>query len=233
LEEKHKKEVSEKVKDVQTKLEKTIESQDNQLQEGANKLYGANEAFKFYKNPERLDLIINNRVTEAQAAIGKQPTYKAVQEENERLKKELDEKLTSLDDLRKKHNEVIAENVKLSEATSTAKKEVEIAKAEWLKIEQKYISDSTLLQSKLKEANDRIIQMEKEYKHHVADKTSDNLINHIQDMKENPNISDDVKKMLKESLTQWNSKYIDGKSTTTDISVENYIKSKLKTHGRL
>lgn len=71
------------------------------------------------------------------------------------------------------------------------------------------------------------------YKHHVADKTSDNLINHIQDMKENPNISDDVKKMLKESLTQWNSKYIDGKSTTTDISVENYIKSKLKTHGRL
>jgi hypothetical protein len=93
LEEKHKQEVSEKVKDVQTKLEKTIESQDNQLQEGANKLYGANEAFKFYKNPERLDLIINNRVTEAQAAIGKQPTYKAVQEENERLKKELDEVL--------------------------------------------------------------------------------------------------------------------------------------------
>ncbi len=54
LEEKHKKEVSEKVKDVQTKLEKTIESQDNQLQEGANKLYGANEAFKFYKNPVAL-----------------------------------------------------------------------------------------------------------------------------------------------------------------------------------
>ena len=311
LEEKHKQEVSEKVKDVQTKLEKTIESQDNQLQEGANKLYGANEAFKFYKNPERLDLIINNRVTEAQAAIGKQPTYKAVQEENERLKKELDEKLTSLDDLRKKHNEIIAENIKLSEATSTAKQEVEKAKAEWLKIEQKYISDSTLLQNRLKQANDKIIQMEKEkgdnavaiermktklmigcgiaaaicvigtiyspvgkgslaiaaavfggaaaaipfiegwmiligvlivaliitaiflYKHHVADKTSDNLINHIQDMKENSNISDDVKKMLKESLSQWNSKYADGKSTTTDISVEIYIKSKLKNHGRL
>jgi len=46
LEEKHKQEVAEKVKDVQTKLEKTIESQDNQLQEGANKLYGANESIQ-------------------------------------------------------------------------------------------------------------------------------------------------------------------------------------------
>lgn len=311
LEEKHKQEVAEKVKDVQTKLEKTIEAQDNQLQEGANKLYGANEAFKFYKNPERLDLIINNRVIEAQVAIGKSPTYKAVKEENERLKKELDEKLTSLDDLRKKHNEVVAENAQLAETTVKAKKEVELAKAEWLRTEQKYISDSAALQNKLKEATDKIIQMEKErgdnaasiermktklmigcgiaaalcvigtlyspvgkgslalgaaifggaaaaipfiegwmillatllvaliitiiflYKHHVADKTADNLVNHIQDMKENPNIPDDVKKMFKESLSQWNSKYVDGKSTTTDVSVENYIKSKLKTHGRL
>jgi ABC-type multidrug transport system fused ATPase/permease subunit len=311
LETKHRTEVDAKVKDVQVKLEKTIETQDNQLQEGANKLYGANEAFKFYKNPERLDLIINNRVTEAQAAIGKSPTYKAVQEENERLKKELDEKLTSLEDLKKKHNQVVAENTQLSEATVKAKKEVDIAKAEWLKTEQKYISDYTALQGTLKEANEKIRQMEKAksdnaaaiermktklmigcgiaaalcvlgtlyspvgkgslaivasvfggaaaaipfiegwmilvaavliasiitamflYKHHVADKTADNLVNHIQDMKENPNISDDVKKMLKESLTQWNSKYTDGKSTTTDSSVENYINSKLKNHGRL
>jgi ABC-type multidrug transport system fused ATPase/permease subunit len=168
LQEKHKQEIDIKVKDVQGKLEKTIQSQDNQLQEGANKLYGANEAFKYYQTPQRLDIIINNRVTEAQAAIGKAPTYKAIQEENERLKKELDEKLTTLEELRNKHTQVVAENTKLSEETVKAKKEVELAKAEWLKTEQKYISDSALLNSKLKDANDKIIELEKKRADHEA-----------------------------------------------------------------
>ena len=311
LEDKHKEEVSAKVKDVQDKLEKTITSQDNQLQEGANKLYGANEAFKYYQTPQRLDLIINNRVTEAQAALGKAPTYKAIQEENQRLKDELDEKKTSLEQLRAKHNQVLAENAKLSDETAKAKKEVEDAKAQWLAIEQKYIGDAAGLQAKLNAANNKIIEMENErsnnkeaiermktklmigcgiaaalcvigavyspigkgslamcaavfggaaaaipfiegwmiliavlviaaiitivflYKHHIADKTTDNLINHIQDIKENPNIPDDVKKLLKDNLSQWNSKYVGDKITQADTAVENYIKTKLKDYGRL
>lgn len=311
LEDKHKEEVSAKVKDVQSKLENTINSQDKQLQEGANKLYGANEAFKYYTTPSRLDLIINNRVTEAQAALGKAPTYEAIKAENQRLKDELDEKKTSLEDLRKKHGEVLAENSKLSEQTDKAKKEVETAKAQWLAIEQRYIGDAAGLQTKLKDANDKIITMEKQradnkeaiermktklmigcgiaaalcvigavyspigkgslamcaavfggaaaaipfiegwmilvavlaiaaiitivflYKHNIADKTTDNLINHIQDIKENPNIPDDVKKLLKDNLTQWNSKYVGDKTTQADDAVEKYIKSKLKDYGRL
>ena len=156
LEEKHKQDVAEKVAAVQTGLEKTIQAQDNQLQEGANKLYGANEAFKFYTTPSRLDLIINNRVVEAQSAIGKSPTYEAVKAENQRLKDELDEKKTSLEDLIKKHNQVVAENTRLVDQTNQAKKEVQAAKDEWLKTEQKYITDAKSLNDKLKEANAKI-----------------------------------------------------------------------------
>ena len=192
-----------------------------------------------------------------------------------------------------------------------AKKEVEVAKAEWLKTEQKYINDAKSLNDRLKEANDKIQAALKEkadnaaaiermktklmigcgamavlcvlgtiyspvgksslaiaaatfggaaaaipfiqgwmilvaglvicaiitivilYKHHVADKTNENLINHIQDIKENPNIPDEVKNIIKNSLSSWNSKYIDDKTSQTDHSVENYIKSKLKDYGRL
>lgn len=71
------------------------------------------------------------------------------------------------------------------------------------------------------------------YTHHVADKTADNLVNHIQDIKENTNIPDDVKQLVKQSLTEWNSKYDGNNTTQADASVENYIKSKLKNHGRL
>lgn len=311
LKEKHKADIDERVRAVQTGLEKTIQAQDNQLQAGANKLYGANEAFKYYANPTRLDLIINHRVTEAQAAIGKQPTYQAIKEENERLKDELDEKKTSFEQLKAKHTDILAKNTQLSEATAKAKKEVEDAKAAWLKAEQKYISDASALQIQLNSANDAIISLERQraddnaaaermktklmigcgivaalcvlatiyspvgksslamaavvfggaaaaipyiegwmilvaavviiaivaamflYKHHVADKTTDNLINHIQDLKEDPTIPDDLKNHIKESLSKWNSKYTDGKNTTTDIPVENYIKSKLKDYGRL
>jgi hypothetical protein len=313
LESKHKEEVDAKVKDVQAKLEKTITAQDNQLQEGANKLYGANEAFKFYQLPTRLDLIINNRVVEAQAAIGKSPTYEAIKAENQRLKDELDEKKTSLETLRDKHNQVLAENTKLSEAATQAKKEVEAAKAEWLKTEQKYISDATLLDAKLKDANNKIAAGLKEkadnkeavermktklmvgcgiiavlamaaaiyspvgkrgliiisavlgtvtacipfiepwmiwmvalsvfaifavlvgaflYRYNKAEKTADNLINHIQDVKEKIIQDPTTKEALKKNLTQWNTEYAKSGSIS-DKGVEKFIEERLKEYGRL
>ena len=311
LKDKYRTDVDLKVKDVQSKLEGTIQAQENQLQEGANKLYGANEAFKYYQSPTRLDLIINNRVTEAQVALGKTPTYKAIQEENQRLKDELDEKKTSLEQLKTTHIQMLAENAKLSEETIKIKREVEIAKAEWMKVEQKYIGDAAGLQSTLNDANNKIIKLETEradnqasiermktklmigcgiaaaicilgavyspvgkgslgmcaaifggaataipfiegwmiltgvliiaaivaivflYKHNTAEKTNDNLVNHIQDIKENPNIPADVKNLLRENLSQWNSKYVGDKATKADAAVDKYIKSKLKDYGRL
>jgi non-homologous end joining protein Ku len=71
------------------------------------------------------------------------------------------------------------------------------------------------------------------YTHHIADKTNDNLVNHIQDIKENPNIPDNVKQLIKQSLTEWNSKYVGDKISKADDAVEKYIKAKLKDYGRL
>ena len=71
------------------------------------------------------------------------------------------------------------------------------------------------------------------YTHHIADKTNDNLVNHIQDIKENPNIPENVKQLIKQSLTEWNSKYVGDKISKADDAVEKYIKAKLKDYGRL
>lgn len=168
LEAKHKTDTENKVKEVQAKLEQTIVSQDKQLQIGANKLYGANEAFKYYQTPTRLDLIINNRVTEAQAAIGKVPTYEAIQEENTRLKNELDEKKTTLEQLRDANTKAKAEAAKAAEETVSAKKDLDKAKAEWLALEQKFIGDSKTLQEKYKEVNEKLQAALKKQADHEA-----------------------------------------------------------------
>jgi hypothetical protein len=311
LETKHRQDVDSKVKDIQSKLEKTIESQDKQLQESANKLYAADETFKYYVQPTRIDRIINNRVTEAWAAIGKYPSYQAIKDENTRILKELDEKITSLDQLMLEHQKVLEENKQLVQATDKAKKDAETAKTELANINTKYQTDSGQLQGKLNAVNDEIQHKQKEaldnkeaiermktklmigcgiaaalcivgavyspvgkgslaicaavfggaaaaipfiegwmilvavlviaaiiaivflYKHNIAEKTTDNLINHIQDIKENPDIPEDVKKLLRDNLSQWNSKYVGDKITQADGAVENYIKSKLKDYGRL
>ena len=311
LDQKHQKEVAEKVNAIQTGLEKTIQAQDNQLQKGANKLYGASEAYKFYSTPGRLDRIIYNRVIEAQGAIGKAPTYEAVKEENQRLKDELDEKKTSMEDLMKKHEQVMADNVRLVDETNRAKKEVQTAKDDLLKTEQKYISEAKTLNDTIQKSdvkiqaalteksnNQEAIERMKTklmigcglmaalcvlgtiyspigksslaigaatfggaaaaipyiqgwmiltgglvicaaitimflYNHHIAEKTNENLINHIQDIKEHPGIPDNVKDIIKNSLSSWNGKYIGDKIIQADNSVENYIKDKLKKYGRL
>lgn len=311
LEVKHRNDVDAKVKEVQVKLEKTIQAQDDQMQAGANKLYIANEAFKFYKQPTRLDYIINHRVTEAQISLKKMPTEQALKEENQRLLEELNESKISNEELLRKHNEVLSENAKLSAETEKAKKEVTIAKDNLTTTEQKYIKESGALQDKLKDVNNKIEQKQQEaasnkegiermktklmigcgiaaalcivgavyspvgkgslaicaavfggaaaaipyiegwmilvavlviaaiitivflYKHHIADKTADNLINHIQDIKENPEIPDEVKNIIKQSLTEWNGKYVGDKIAQADTAVEKYIKSKLKDYGRL
>jgi len=123
---KHEKEKTDAEKAVADQKDKVIAGQDGQLQTVANSLYGANLAFSFYTPPEpsRVDLIVNNRVNEAAAATGKKATAEAMEKENERLKKELDEKITSLEDLRKKHAEVVKTNTELANQTESDKKEL-------------------------------------------------------------------------------------------------------------
>ena len=152
----HEVDIKAKEKEIVEKKEAIIRQQDNQLQEGANKLYGANEAFKYYTSPTRLDLIINNRVTEASAALGKVPSFEAIKTENARLTTELNEKLTTIDQLRKDHIDALSKNAKLANDTEETKKALAALEKSKLEIEQKYIGENGKLAADLKIANDKL-----------------------------------------------------------------------------
>ena len=126
LKKKQEKEIGEVKSELSKKKDDLIQSKDFQLQTVADYLYGANLAFSFYTPPEpgRVSLIINNRVKEAAAATGKTATAEAMEKENARLRKELDETQTSLEDLREEHNKVIAENTKIANASAEYEKEI-------------------------------------------------------------------------------------------------------------
>lgn len=142
--------------------EKKINALMAQMQGGANSLYGANEGYKYYEKPSRLDTIINNRVTEAQAALGVSPTYDAVVKENERMKAELDEKKTTIEDLRKKHNEVLGQNIQLVEETKKATKELDAKKQDIDNLKTDYNKTKDELVKKDQAISNQIIQREHE-----------------------------------------------------------------------
>lgn len=154
--------LAEKEREIKNALESVIEGKNAQLQSAANSVWAADNAFRFYKAPERLDIIINNRVTEALAALGLGPTLEAVQLENTRLTKELDEKLTSLEDLRNTNEEIKKENTELVIETESQLARVAELEKEKEKIKQDGIDKLLLKQDELNRLNDKIINAEKQ-----------------------------------------------------------------------
>jgi hypothetical protein len=139
-----------------------IQAQELQLQAAANSLYGANYGYRFYQSPSRLDMIINNRVLEAFAAVKTPPTYEAIAKENERMAVELDETKTTLADLKKSHDIVVAAN---TEIANDKDKQVAIVKQmekDMIKKEAEYNKALGLKQNELDAVNNKIIAMEKE-----------------------------------------------------------------------
>jgi hypothetical protein len=139
--------------------DKVIQSKDLQLQTISNSLYGANEGFKYYYKPGRLDIIINNRVTEAQAAVGVPPTYEAIVKENARLALELDETKTSLSQLSATHKEVVASNTKISDESKKQQAEIERLEKEQLTKDAAYLVKLNAKQDELNTVNSKIQSM--------------------------------------------------------------------------
>lgn len=164
LKKKHEAEIIEAKFHVSNQKDTIISGQDNQLQMVADSLYGANLAFTFYTPPEpsRVDLIVNNRVTEAAAATGKKATAAAMERENERLKKELDEKITSLEDLKKKHEEIVKENTALSDQTAADKKELDRLQKELSDMALRHSTELADKQAKLIIVQDEINKLEQD-----------------------------------------------------------------------
>jgi CHASE3 domain sensor protein len=96
------------------------------------------------------------------SALGVSPTLEAIKEENDRLAKELDEKLTSIEQLKQDHVLKIKENESLSLKTKEKEMEVKRLQEEKNAIERAKNDDIQKIQDKLNEKNNLIIEKEKE-----------------------------------------------------------------------
>lgn len=162
LEKKHLQEKTEAVNAVIDSKNEVIKKQENQLQESANSLYGADIAFKAYKEPTRLDLIINNRVNEAFKAISKPPTFEAMEKENLRLVKEMDETKTSLAELKNEHQKVLKEKEQVAKEKNDALEKEKRAKEDMEALSKKHNQESSTLNDQLDKKKNEIIQKQNE-----------------------------------------------------------------------
>lgn len=154
-----------KVAEVSRAKDAVIASKDAQIKEASNGLYGADATFKTISSPLRTDLIINNFVNESWVAIGRQaPDYNTLIKINERVKKELDEKVTSLAELRSNHEKVVAENQKLSDQTKKAQEDLAKKEKEKQEIAEKYTKDLSSKQKELIDTQDKLIALQEQRK---------------------------------------------------------------------
>lgn len=157
MEQRHTKEKDEAVKAVTQSKDELIKKQENQLQSSANSLYGADLAFKAYKQPTRLDLIVNNRVTEAFTAIGKPPTFEAMKSENERLVRDMDEIKTSLSSLQSEHNKVLKEKEQIAKEKEEALNKEKQAVSNLNSLETKHSAESGKLKEEINNKQKELI----------------------------------------------------------------------------
>lgn len=139
-----------------------IQGKDKQIGEAANSFYAADLVFDTIKDPDRKDIITNNYVNEGWTALGnRMPSYEKMQEINQRLKDELDETKTTLEDLRKNHNKALEENKTLADNTVKLEKDLQDEIRKKAELEREYQNQLLAKQTELNEANNRIIAYEK------------------------------------------------------------------------
>jgi len=134
IEEAGRKAVEAKEIEIKNKLTEVIDKQGVQIQKSANSLYAASLTRPLYPEETRVVILTFNRIDEAKSALGLPPTLEAMKVEQERLVKELDEKQTSLTDLKKEHEKVVSANEILVTATKLSKEQVDLLEAEKVKI---------------------------------------------------------------------------------------------------
>jgi len=144
---------------------KIIFSQKEQMQAAADSFYGQSIVFKTIKTDkivQRPILILENFSTEGWAALGNlMPSYDAMLKINQRVNDELDETKTSLADLQKSHDTVLADNIEKSKETIRLTKEVEDLKKQIEKDKEDYGKRLSDAQNSLNDANNKLIAIEK------------------------------------------------------------------------
>lgn len=152
-----------KEKEVSQAKDRVIAGKDAQMKEAANAMFGANSVFQLIPTPVRTDLMINNFVNEGWKSLGNTaPDYPTLVKINERIKKELDEKVTTLADLQANHLKVMAENQILVDQTRTSEKALKEAETAQRELESKFSKELTTKQNELLAIKDKLIAVEKE-----------------------------------------------------------------------
>lgn len=131
--------LQENTKEITATLNKIIEAKNGQIKGAVNGLYAANMVFDTIITPTRTDIVTNNYVNESWSALDHQmPDYDTLLLINKRVKDELDETKTSLEDLKKNHNAVMQENQKLVQSVTLAEKKLKDLLAEQEKIKNDF-----------------------------------------------------------------------------------------------
>jgi hypothetical protein len=139
-----------------------IAAKDGQMRAAANGVYGASQVFDSILVPTRTDLIARNFVLESWAALGNQlPDQPTLIKINQRIKDELDETKTSLADLKKTHDSVVAENVKLVDATKVWQDKLAVAEKARADLESGYRTQLDAKQQGIIALQQNIVALEK------------------------------------------------------------------------
>lgn len=163
LKKSYEKQIETKVAEVNAAKDGVIASKDKQITAGSNAFYAADLTFKTIKSPVRTDIVTNNYVNEGWTALGKKnPDAETMVKINERLKNELDETKTSLNDLQNAHVAMITESQRLADTAIKYENQLKVLEEEAKKIKENYSKALELKQTELISLQDKIISLEKE-----------------------------------------------------------------------
>jgi hypothetical protein len=151
-----------KESEIKAELNRVISSKDSQLQSASNSLYATSLVKPYFKDETRPLVILFNRIDEAKAALGVGPTIEAMRAEQERLVRELDETLTSMEELKGAHDAKVKENESL--VAQTLEKEAAVKRLEEEKevIERAANEEIQKIQGELNDKNNELIAKERE-----------------------------------------------------------------------
>lgn len=154
--------IAAKVAEVAAAKDGVIAGKDGQMKAAVNGLFGADSVFKSIVTPTRTDLIMNNFVSESWAALGNQlPDQPTLLKINERIKTELDATKTSLADLKRTHDAVVAENAKLVDATKAWETKLAAAEKARADLETSYLTQFNGKQRDIIALQQNIVALEK------------------------------------------------------------------------
>jgi hypothetical protein len=163
LKKNYEKQIEIKTSQVSSAKDEVIASKDKQIVAGSNAFYAADLTFKTIKTPARTDIVTNNYVNEGWTALGKKtPDAETMIRINERLKNELDETKTSLNDLQNAHVAMITESQRLADNAIKFEIQLKAAEEETRKVKESYLKNIQQKQDELINLGDKIIFLEKE-----------------------------------------------------------------------